>query len=87
MKTVMTISIEEDIKREFQEFAREMWTNMTNLLSMFMKSAIRKREISFSCPSYDIEFENFSKNNLEELVNNEKIIKNTEKMEKLLSNV
>ena len=34
-----------------------------------------------------LEFENFSKDNLDELINDKQIIENTAKMEKLLCNV
>ena len=87
MKTTMTISIEEQIKKDFQEFAKDMWTNVTNLLSMFMRDSARKRELKFSGNNFNIEFENFSKENLDDLINDKQIIENTSKMEKLLCNV
>jgi len=87
MKTTMTITVDEKIKKDFQEFAKDMWTNMTNLLSMFMRDVSRRREVSFSWVDYSIEFEKFSKENLKELVNDKNIKKNTSKMEKLLSNI
>ena len=87
MKTTITISIEEQIKKDFQEFAKDMWTNVTNLLSMFMKDSTRRRELKFSGNHFNIEFENFSKENLDDLMNDKQIIENTSKMEKLLCNV
>ena len=87
MKTTMTISIEENIKRDFQEFAKDLWTNVTNLLSMFMRDATKRKQVQFSSISYDMEFKRFSKDNLEELINDKKIKENTLKMEKILSNV
>jgi len=45
---MMTISIEKELKESFINLAKELWTNPTNLINMFMKSSINSRTISFN---------------------------------------
>ncbi len=87
MKTTMTITIEENIKRDFKKLADNMWISMNKLLSLIIKELVEKRKNNFSWIKYDIEFERFSKDNLKDLINDYTIIKNTSKMKKILSNI
>ncbi len=87
MKTTMTISVEEDIKAEFKIFAKELGTNPTTLLSMFMRDSARKWGIRFwSYTNIDFEFESFSAEELMDLKEDTGISGNTLKMERLLAN-
>lgn len=60
-KTIMTISTEEQTKREFSKYAKEMWTNMTNLINMFMKNAPRSRKLEFYSPIEEVKPEKWEK--------------------------
>lgn len=66
MKTTMTISVEEELKNEFFTFSKELGTNPTNLMNMFMKDSVRKRKIEFSAPAhFDLEIEAFSEEEMQ----------------------
>lgn len=65
-KTVMTISVDENIKKEFAKYAKSMWTNMTNLLSMFMATAPQSRRLEFFSPIEEVEPEDWEIKAIEE---------------------
>ena len=35
MKTQITLTVDSDVKKKFQEIARQKWTNMSNLVNMY----------------------------------------------------
>ena len=85
----MTISVEKDLKNEFFVFSKELWSNPTNLMNMFMKDSIRKRKIEFSTASdFDMEIEAFSKEEMQSFWKEflQKTLTNTQKLEELLTN-
>lgn len=60
MKTSMHISIEESLKNDFKRFAKELGTNPTNLINMFISSSLRSRKVQFeSVNDYGITMESF----------------------------
>lgn len=65
-KTIITISIDKDTKENFSKYARDMWTNMSNLISMFMKNAPRSRKLEFFSPIEEINPDNWEKNSIDE---------------------
>jgi hypothetical protein len=84
MKTTMTISLEKDLKKNFTNFSRSLWTNPTNLLSMMMKNTLNSWEVKFSAnPFLDIEVESFWDEEIKSLKNNKSIQKNTKKLERI----
>lgn len=88
MKTTMTISVEEDLKKAFFIFSRQIWTNPTNLVNMLMKNTISTREVNFRADNFlDLEIEAFSEDEIRSLKSNKSIEKNTKKLEKLLANI
>lgn len=88
MKTTMTISVEKDIKADFKAFAKELWTNPTTLLSMFMRDSTRRRGVRFWNQSdIEFEFESFWQDELKDLYEDKEIQNNSKKMEWLLANV
>ena len=87
MKTTMTISLEKDLKEDFSTFARDIWTNPTNLLNMMMKNTLSTREVRFWKPILDIEVEPFSEEEVKMLQENPRIQENLRKAEKLLANI
>ena len=88
MKTTMNISVEANLKEAFTNFAREIWTNPTNLINMLMQNSVNNREVLFTRkrPNLDIEIESFSKEELEELKDSKSIIDSTKRIKKALSN-
>jgi len=88
MKTTMTISVEEDLKKAFFAFSKQIWTNPTNLVNMLMKNTIITKEINFRANNFlDLEIEPFSEEEIKSLTNNKGIQKNTKRLEKILINV
>ncbi len=60
-KIVMTISTDLQTKKMFMEYAKDMWTNMTNLLNMFMKNAPRSKKLEFYSPIEEVKPEKWEK--------------------------
>lgn len=90
MKTTMTISVEEDLKREFFAFSKQIWTNPTNLVNMLMKNTIINREVNFRANNFlDLEIEPFSEDEIKSFWDDfiKKTDQNTKKLEKLLANI
>lgn len=90
MKTTMTISVDEDLKKEFFAFSKQIWTNPTNLVNMLMKNTITTREVNFRANnSLDLEIESFSEEEIKSFWEDfiKKTNENTKKLEKLLANV
>ena len=84
MKTIMTISLEEELKKSFTDFAKSLGTNPTNLLCMMMKNSISSKEISFTNPSLlDLEIEPFSEEEIEDLMKDKSIRDNMKKLENI----
>ena len=87
MKTTMNISVEKKLKEEFTSFAREIWTNPTNLINMLMQNSVNNREVSFTRKkaNLDIEIEPFTNEEIESFW--EEFIKksqsNTKKIKKI----
>jgi len=49
MRTVnITVSVEEDTKKQFSDFCENVGMNVTTAFNMFMKAVIRTRELPFS---------------------------------------
>jgi len=71
-KTVVTISIDTQTKEEFSKYAKSMWTNMSNLVSMFMKNAPRSKKLEFFSPIEEVEPDKWEKNAINEYENQKK---------------
>lgn len=65
-KTVITISVDTETKKAFSNYAKDMWTNMSNLLSMFMKNAPRSRKLEFYSPIEEVEPDEWEKNTIQD---------------------
>ena len=56
--TTVTIRIDEDIKRKFEEFCADVGLNMSVAVNMFIRAALREKRIPFriesSTPSYGL---------------------------------
>jgi len=55
MKTTMNIIIDKELKDAFSAFAKDIWTNPTNLANMLIKNAVNKRKVSFSNNIIEVE--------------------------------
>jgi len=60
MKTKMTITIDVEVKKEIQELAKRMWSNVSVLTNMFFVSAIN---------TWNIHYYDFVDNTWEKLYN------------------
>jgi len=89
MKDTMTISLEKDLKKDFSEFAKSLWTNPTNLLCMMMKNTMVRRKVEFINPILDFEIEPFSNEEINNFSKNflKKTKENTQEMEQLLAHI
>jgi antitoxin component of RelBE/YafQ-DinJ toxin-antitoxin module len=67
MKTTMSVSVEQELKKQFMDFAKSIGTNPTNLLNMFMVETIHTWEIRFKRNYLEIEFSDFSPEESENL--------------------
>ena len=88
MKTTMTISVDEELKKDFFNFSIEVWTNPTNLLNMLMKQTITTRELRFRTNnSLDLEIEAFNQDEINSFSSDfhKKTNENTKKLETLLA--
>lgn len=90
MKTTMTISVEEDLKKAFFTFSKQIWTNPTNLVNMLMQNTVSTREVNFRANNFlDLEIEEFSEDEIKSFWE-DFIIKtneNTKRLGKLLANI
>ena len=57
----MHISIEDSLKNDFKRFAKELGTNPTNLINMFISSSLKSKRVQFDAINdYEITMESFS---------------------------
>lgn len=90
MKTTMNISVDQNLKDAFSKFAREIWTNPTNLINMLMQNSVNNGEVLFSRKNIlDIEIEPFNDEEIESFWEDfmKKTQENTKKLEKLLVHI
>jgi len=87
MKKTYSISLEEDLMDKFTKLSRKLWTNKTNFLSMIITDIVKSEQITFywynKKQDFEIEQEDFNKDELNSLINSSE----SKKMEKLLSNI
>jgi hypothetical protein len=94
MTTTYKVELDEKIKTEFLKISKENGLEHWMVIQYFMQSFIEKpKKSNFNIEKKyldwivdDIEFEKFSENNLKELIDDDKIIENTLKMEKYFLN-
>lgn len=84
-KSTMTITLETDIKTNLKETAKEMWTNASNLLSMIIVKFIKDKQ-KYD-PLNNIEFENFSIEEMKAINGDKEFQKEIEEMNKLIAKV
>lgn len=68
MKIQMTITLEEELKDRFKQIAKNLWTNVSNLISMFIANTVSTWEINFKTSISDFQINSFSESELGELV-------------------
>ena len=51
----VTIRVEEETKRQFDDFCENVGMNITTALNMFIKAVLRNRELPFPVTDYDSE--------------------------------
>lgn len=47
MKTQITLTVDADVKKKFQEIAKRKWTNMSTLVNMYFVKVINTGEIDY----------------------------------------
>ena len=62
----VTVSIDEEIKRDFDNLCEDVGINMTVALNMLIKSTLRTRELPFSIADIEIESQNQARKELQE---------------------
>ena len=68
----IAISVPKTLKEDFYETAKKLWTNPSNLITMFMSNVVHTKEVHFRANDKIIETERFSKNEINELMDNSK---------------
>lgn len=63
----IAISVPKELKDEFYLTAKKLWSNPSNLITMFMSNVVHTKEVHFKTFNSDFEFEWFSEGELEEL--------------------
>ncbi|PID83585.1 hypothetical protein CSB11_00390 [Candidatus Campbellbacteria bacterium] len=78
---ILNITIPKNTKADFQALAKNMGTTPSNLIKMFITQSLNSDEITFSTNTENtLKTEQFSKQEQEDLLNNESIKNNISKM-------
>jgi len=64
----IAISVPKDLKDDFYDTAKKLWTNPSNLITMFMSNVVHTKEVHFKAFSSGFEREDFSSSEINELV-------------------
>ena len=65
----IAISVPKELKDNFYIIAKKLWTNPSNLITMFMSNVVHTKEIHFSAFDDNFKIESFSTDELSELSN------------------
>lgn len=65
----IAITVTEELKNNFYDTAKKLWTNPSNLITMFMSNVVYTKEIHFIAYEKDFKSEWFTQNELKELIN------------------
>lgn len=63
----IAISVPTELKESFYKTAKNLWTNPSNLLTMFMSHVVHTKEVHFTASDSSFEEEHFSQKELGEL--------------------
>ena len=81
--TTLTLRIDEDLKKELQEMAKNLGLSLNQLMNLNIRDFVRRKELNVSLEN-KVEFEDFSENEIE-LLENEWDFKNlTQKFNNLI---
>lgn len=64
----IAISVPKDLKDDFYDTAKKLWTNPSNLITMFMSNVVHTKEVHFRAFTSNFERDDFSKSEINELI-------------------
>ena len=69
MKTQMTITVDQAVKQAFMNLSKKLWSNASNLISMFMANTVTTWEVTFKADALNMSIDQFSDIEIWELNN------------------